>query len=103
MNISICQLVMIRACPAQHYCDGGSYGASLGCHDTGDDYQLGNMRCPRMESMRLRIPLRAVTLDSLTVLSRLTHVHPPYVFSQRTFGVTIPPLYPLGHQSGTSP
>jgi len=51
-------------------------GASLGSHDTGDDYQLGymvtHMRCLRIENMQLRIPSCAVTLDSLTVL--LTHV-----------------------------
>jgi hypothetical protein len=28
--------------------------ASLGSHDTGEDYQLGQMRCLRIESMRLR-------------------------------------------------
>jgi hypothetical protein len=51
--------------------------ASLECHGTGD------MRCLRMESMRLRIPSCAVTLDSLTVL--LTYV----------FFVCLPSMSPL--------
>ena len=47
-------------------------GASLGSHDTGDDYRLGymvtHMRSLRIESMQLRIPSCTATVDSLTVL-----------------------------------
>jgi hypothetical protein len=68
MNVSVCQLVMIRAAILLRrvVC-----GASLWSHDMGhgDDHQLGYLRCLRIESMRLRC---AVILDSSTVL--LTHV-----------------------------
>lgn len=47
-------------------------GVSLGSHDTGDIYQLGYMRCLRIEMLQLRTLSCGVTLDSLTIL--LTHI-----------------------------